>query len=204
MTLADRGCDVLRTWCAAMRSVGMRAINAVMSRKSDQSEVRRTGRFMMIAAWLGGLFLLTLLFQDVIKTRINPNANPVIRAGGSEVVLERNVQGHYVASGLINETPVTFLLDTGATDVALPKALADRLGLQRRRGGISQTANGAVAVWLTRLDEVSLGSIQLNNVRASILPSMPAGSPVLLGMSFLKKLEFTQRDRQLILRQPAS
>jgi len=162
---------------------------------------------MMIAAWLGGLFLLTLLFQDVIETRLNPNAKPLVRVGeegGSEVVLERNAQGHYVAGGLINGYPVTFLLDTGATDVAIPEALADRLRLQRRRGGVSQTANGSVAVWLTVLDEVALGNIRLNGVRASIVPSMQAGSHVLLGMSFLKQLEFTQRDRQLILRQAGS
>ena len=162
---------------------------------------------MMILAWLGGIFLLTMLFQDVLEERLNPNENPVIRTdgeGNNEVVLERNVQGHYVASGRINGVAVTFLLDTGATDVAMPEALADRLRLQRRRGGVSQTANGPVAVWLTSLDEVSLGSIRLNNVRASILPSMSAGSPVLLGMSFLKKLEFTQKDRQLVLRQSDS
>jgi aspartyl protease family protein len=162
---------------------------------------------MMIAAWLGGIFLLTLLFQDVLETRLNPNAKPVVRTdgdGGSEVVLDRNVQGHYVAGGLINGMPVTFLLDTGATDVAIPEALAERLRLRRRSGGVSQTANGPVAVWLTRLDEVSLGSITLRNIRASILPTMPRGSPVLLGMSFLKRLEFTQKDRQLILRQTGS
>lgn len=119
-------------------------------------------------------------------------------------MLERNSQGHYVASGLINGYPVIFLLDTGATDVAIPEALADRLRLQRRRGGVSQTANGPVAVWQTVLDEVGLGSIRLNRIRASILPSMPADSPVLLGMSFLKQLEFTQKDRQLILRQTGS
>jgi len=159
---------------------------------------------MLIAAWLGGLFLLTLLFQDVLETRLNPNAKPVVRVGEegrSEVVLERNTQGHYVANGLINGHPVTFLLDTGATDVAIPESLADRLRLQRRQGGVSQTANGSVAVWLTVLDEVTLGNIRLNRVRASILPSMPASSPVLLGMSFLKQLEFTQRDRRLTLRQ---
>ena len=178
-----------------------------MSQQQDQPGVQRTGRFMMIAAWLGGILLLTLLFQDALESRLNPNAKPVVRVGEeghSEVVLERNAQGHYVASGLINGLPVTFLLDTGATDVAIPEALADRLRLQRRRGGISQTANGPVAVWQAALDEISVGSIRLNNVRASILPSMPAGSPVLLGMSFLKQLEFTQKDRQLILRQTGS
>jgi aspartyl protease family protein len=180
---------------------------ATMSQQPDQPEVRRTGRFMLILAWLGGIFLLTLLFQDILESRLNPNAKPLVRVGeegGSEVVLERNSQGHYVASGLINGYPVIFLLDTGATDVAIPEALADRLRLQRRRGGVSQTANGPVAVWQTVLDEVGLGSIRLNRIRASILPSMPADSPVLLGMSFLKQLEFTQKDRQLILRQTGS
>ncbi|MGB5611560.1 MAG: TIGR02281 family clan AA aspartic protease [Sedimenticolaceae bacterium] len=159
---------------------------------------------MLILAWLGGLVLLTVVFQDFLESRHNPNADPLVRIGEQghkEVVLERNPQGHYVASGLINGYPVTFLLDTGATDVAIPAALADRLRLQRRGGGISQTANGPVAVWQAALDEISVGTIRLDDVRASIVPSMPPGSPVLLGMSFLKQLHFTQRDRQLILRQ---
>ena len=179
--------------------------NRNMSPQPDEKGIQRTGRFMMIMAWLGGLLLLTLLFQDFLETRQNPNAKPLTRVGGeghNEVVLERNAQGHYVANGLINGYPVTFLLDTGATDVAIPEALAERLRLQRRHGGISQTANGPVAVWQTLLDEVGLGTIRLTAVRASIVPSMPAGSPVLLGMSFLKQLEFTQKDRQLILRPP--
>ena len=178
-----------------------------MSQRPDQGGAQRTGRIMLIAAWLGGLVLLTLFFQDILESRQNPNAEPQVRIGkkgNSEVVLERNAQGHYVASGLINGYPVTFLLDTGATDVAIPESLADRLRLQRRRGGISQTANGPVAVWQAVLDKVSVGTIQLDSVRASIVPSMSAGSPALLGMSFLKQLEFTQKDRQLILRQGPS
>lgn len=159
---------------------------------------------MLILAWIGGLALLTLLFQDALESRFNPNQQPMVQLaedGRREVVLERNAQGHYVAGGLINASPVTFLVDTGATDVAVPEGLAGRLGLPRLSGGISQTANGPVAVWQTVLDEVRLGSIELRDVRASIVPSMAAGSPVLLGMSFLKQLELVQRDGQLTLRQ---
>ena len=158
---------------------------------------------MLIFAWVGGLALLTLLFQDMLDTRFNPNAKPMVREaadGRHEVVLDRNVKGHYVADGRINGTAVTFLLDTGATDVAVPEALADRLGLERITGGVSQTANGPVAVWQTVLGEVQLGAIVLRDVRASIVPSMGARDPVLLGMSFLRQLEFTQRDGQLTLR----
>lgn len=158
---------------------------------------------MLILAWVAGLALLTLLFQDALESRFNPNAKPLMRVsqdGRQEVVLERNPQGHYVANGLINGTPVTFLVDTGATDVAIPQGLADRLRLERSGGGISQTANGAVAVWQTELKQVRLGSIELHDVRASIVPSMAPNDPVLLGMSFLRQLEFVQRDAQLTLR----
>lgn len=157
----------------------------------------------MILAWVGGMALLTLLFRDVLEARFNPNMQPQVQMaadGTREVILERNAQGHYVAGGGINGLPVTFLLDTGATDVAVPEPLARRLGLERRGGGISQTANGPVAVWTTRLDEVQLGALTLRDVRAVILPSMQATDPVLLGMSFLKQVDFSQRDGRLLLR----
>lgn len=172
--------------------------------QSDKPDAnRRAGRHMLLVAWIGGLALLTLLFRDVLEAQFNPNEVPQVQRaedGSHEVVLDRNARGHYVAGGAINRVPVTFLLDTGATDVALPEALADRLRLPRTGGGISQTANGPVAVWRTVLDEVQLGAITLHNVRASILPSMDSGDAVLLGMSFLRQLEFTQRDGQLTLR----
>ena len=173
-----------------------------MSQDNGQGEVQRAGRIMMILAWVAGLALLTMVFQDQLTSRFNPNASPEVltdKQGVRQVVLERNAKGHYVAGGFINGVPVTFLLDTGATHVAVSEALANRLRLERLAGGISQTANGAVAVWRTSLDEVRLGSLSLGDVQASILPSMSAGDPVLLGMSFLKQVDFSQRDGQLVL-----
>ena len=162
------------------------------------------GKGMIFAAWVLLLALLTLFFGGVLERRENPNSNPVGRVseqGVREVVLERNAQGHYVASGTINGYPVVFLLDTGATDVAVSEALADRLGLEKRGGAFSHTANGVVAVWQTTLDRVKLGVIELRNVRATILPDLKPADQVLLGMSFLKKLELIQRDGVLTLRQ---
>jgi aspartyl protease family protein len=158
---------------------------------------------MLILAWVGGLALLTVIFQDLLESRFNPNAKPLVQRaedGRNEVVLERNARGHYVATGYINGRATTFLVDTGATDVAIPEGLAERLRLPKSGGAISQTANGPVAVWQTTLDQVRLGSIELRGVRASIVPSMQANDPVLLGMSFLRQLEFSQRDGQLTLR----
>lgn len=159
---------------------------------------------MVVIAWAVALIFMTYLFQQFLNDEYNPNQQLAenIKPGEiREVVLQRNAQGHYVANGLINGQRVTFLLDTGATDVAIPESLADQLRLPRETGGFSQTANGRVAVWGTTLKSVQLGVIKLRNVRAMIVPSMGADTPVLLGMSFLKQLELIQREGLLTLRQ---
>ena len=164
----------------------------------------RLGRGMVYGAWLLLILLLTLLFSRWLDHQRNPNRQLQVRLAGngeSSVVLQRNRAGHYVASGQINGEPVVFLLDTGATHVALSDRLAQRLGLQRGAVVTSHTANGPVKSWLTRLDQVSLGPLVVNDVRASILPSM-TGREVLLGMSFLKHLELLQQQDRLIIRAP--
>jgi aspartyl protease family protein len=117
------------------------------------------------------------------------------------VVLARNRAGHYVAPGRINGESVVFMIDTGATDVALPLDLARRLGLRLGAGRIARTANGDVQTWSAVLEAVDLGGLMAHRVRASILPNMP-GNQVLLGMSYLKRFELLQRDGMLILRDP--
>jgi aspartyl protease family protein len=165
--------------------------------------VSRLGRWMILAAWILGLMLLTFFFQFVLDWENNPNTRvqtSINSQGAKEVVLKRNRMGHYVASGSINGHPVTFLLDTGATDVALPGTLAKQLGIAGRVTSQSHTAGGIVSTELTRLREVGLGDIVLRDVRASILDTME-GDEVLLGMSFLKRLELLQRGDTLIVRQ---
>lgn len=175
-----------------------------MRGKDSDTNTDGTARIMVILAWVAGLGFLTYFFQQTIEKRFNPNsqlAEQSLAAEAGEVSLRRNAKGHYVASGQINGTPVVFLLDTGATDVAIPEALADRLRLVRQAGGFSQTANGVVPVWSTRLDEVRLGGIRMQSVRASIVPSMDADDAVLLGMSFLKHLDWEQTGGLLTIRQ---
>ncbi len=161
------------------------------------------GRWMIFAAWALLLGLLAMFFSNLLEQQYNPNrdlVNTSTEAGPKEIVLLRNRAGHYVAPGSINGTPVIFLLDTGATNVAVPASLAERLALKRGAQSISLTANGRVKTWLTRLDQVQLGSIIRQDVRATIMPGM-GGDEVLLGMSFLKHLELVQKGKTLILRQ---
>ncbi len=164
---------------------------------------KRIGMRMTIAMWVVVLGLLTMFFQQWQEKQFNPNQQLSMQLGEGgerELVLNRNRWGHYVASGSINQQPVVFLLDTGASDISVPKDVAERIGLQRGRPVTYQTANGPIQAYATVLEQVSLGGISLNQVRASINPNMPKGE-VLLGMSFLKHIEFTQRGDTLTLRQ---
>ena len=169
---------------------------------SESSPGRGAGKAMWIVVWLLGLFLATRFFAQWQDTQRNPNQQPesAVGSGYTEVRLASNGQGHFLASGLINGEAVEFLLDTGATDVAIPAALAERLGLPRGTPISLHTANGQSTGYRTRISRLQLGDIVLTEVRALIAPGMP-GEEVLLGMSALKQLEFTQRDGTLLLRQ---
>lgn len=171
-----------------------------MSQPEEQQ--RRIGKFMVGAMWLLLLGLLTVFFNDVLEKQYNPNQQiaSVHRDGMAEIVLERNKYGHYVASGMINQQPVVFMLDTGATDISIPAKVARRLGLEAGRPLTYQTANGPAINYATQLESVSLGNITLQNLPASINPNVDHDD-VLLGMSFLKHLEFTQKGNTLTLRQ---
>ncbi|GAB5380901.1 MAG: TIGR02281 family clan AA aspartic protease [Aliiglaciecola sp.] len=173
-----------------------------MEQNQPQSDSSKSmGRWMLLAFWIVGLVLLTSFFVGVLERQHNPNQNPISQVEGQsiEVKLKRNRMGHYVATGFINNQPVTFLLDTGATNVSVPAHLAGELGLVAGQRYTASTANGNVTVAQTTIDQLDLGGIQLNDVRASINPGMREDE-VLLGMSVLKHLEFTQRGDWLILR----
>ena len=174
-----------------------------MFSSNEQTSRKSIGQGMLIASFCLGLIALTIFFDGVLQTQLNPNSDPDFNErdnGTREVVLKRNRQGHYVAGGAINSVPVTFLLDTGATDVAIPDAIANNLGLNRGYVGQAATANGIIRVYSTILDELKIGNILLHDVEASITPSM-GGETILLGMSALKQVEFMQRGSNLTLRQ---
>lgn len=173
---------------------------------SDKQEnkpfFQRLGNSMVICAWLVLLAMLTVYFNRFLQRQHNPNETVISydQADSREVVLQQNRFGHYVANGKINGQTVEFMLDTGATIVSIPEQLANSLQLQRGPSIEVSTANGSIHVYTTRLQQVQLGNIVLQDIRASINPHMQ-GDEVLLGMSFLKQLEFIQQGEQLILRQ---
>ena len=123
------------------------------------------------------------------------------RAAGADrqqsVTLSADMRGHFFSDGAVNGTPVRFLVDTGATTVALPATDAVRLGIDYRKGemGMSSTAGGMVPVYRIRLDTVRLGSIELTGVEGVVLEK---GLDIaLLGMSFLNRVDM-KRDGQIL------
>jgi len=155
----------------------------------------RLGRRMLwIAAlgMLGGFYLLFSIFENGGGTVTTVGSN-----GSVMVVLEQDRNGHYEAEGSINGQQVSFLVDTGATDVALPESTARALGLKFGPRVNVMTAAGPSTAWVTRLDEVSVGGLRRTNVRASITAGEFDG--ILLGMSFLKHYSLQQSDGRLMI-----
>lgn len=168
----------------------------------SQAPGKRAGRVLMVLAWAAAMFLATRFFGDWEARQENPNSEVQSTQGDGfvEVRLLSNGQGHFVADGAINGRVVHFMLDTGATDVAIPEALARDLDLARGAPVTLSTANGRTEGYRTRIDSLLLGDIHLRDVRALVVPGLD-GQAVLLGMSALKQLEFTQRGGTMLLRQ---
>ena len=162
----------------------------------------RTGQGMLTIGAILGMAMLTWFFSGVEENQRNPNRDPdsLIFQETVEVPLKRNRQGHYMVNGSINGRDVEFLLDTGATDVVVPEATARRLGLSYGRQGRAMTANGPVTIYQTHIDDLQIGGIHLRDIDASINPGMGSGA-ILLGMSALGKIEFSQSGNTLTLRQ---
>jgi len=162
---------------------------------------KKFGSTMTLLAWLVFLGLLTLLFGNFLDRQDNPN-NEVISLDNNgiiEVTLNQNRSGHYVAVAKFNNTPVNIIIDTGATDVSVPQAIADKIGLKRGAVMEVSTANGTIPVYITKIDSIQLGQIKFYNIRANINPYMDENY-VLLGMSFLENLEITQSRGKMVLR----
>lgn len=124
-------------------------------------------------------------------------ASPAAAPSGRDIVLSASSGGHFVSEGAINGRSVRFMVDTGATLVAMGRPDADRLGLDltAARPGVSQTANGPVAVQLITLSSVRVGTVQIANVNAVVMPQpMPY---LLLGNSFLNRFQM-QRDNDVM------
>jgi aspartyl protease family protein len=117
----------------------------------------------------------------------------------SAVTLTADSRGHFVAQGQINGGAVRLIIDTGASLVSLPASDAQRLGIDYRKGQLvmMNTANGAAPAWRVKLDNVRVGDISVDGVDAVVMESQ--AMPVLLGMSFLNRMDMRREGQVLTL-----
>jgi aspartyl protease family protein len=128
---------------------------------------------------------------------VGAGANGVGRA--NRIVLQAGSGGHFLAMGAINGKAVQFMVDTGATSVAMGVQEAERLGIDYKKGtlGRGATANGVVTMYQVKLSSVRVGEVEVYDVDASVLPlAMPT---VLLGNSFLTRFQMTRQNDQMVL-----
>lgn len=118
---------------------------------------------------------------------------------GRKIVLASGPGGHFVTQGSINGQATQFLVDTGATTVAIAQIEAERMGLKFREGRrvMTQTANGTVPAHLLQLASVRVGEVEVRNVDAIILPGNM--SHVLLGNSFLTRFQMRRENDVMTL-----
>ena len=130
----------------------------------------------------------------------NHATNKLSDTSGSVQIL-RNASGMFFTPGLINGTPVSFLVDTGATQVAMNESTAKRLGLNYKLDGVRtavSTAAGVVPAWAITLNRVRVGSIELTSVDGMVVKG-DGPNEVLLGMSFLSRLKMENSGQVLKL-----
>ncbi|GAA5443328.1 hypothetical protein Misp06_01504 [Microbulbifer sp. NBRC 101763] len=130
-----------------------------------------------------------------------PIAASYAKADKAEVRLSADSRGHYSTDAWVNGMRVPMMVDTGATSIAINYPTARRLGLNlssARKIPIS-TANGMTSAYLINLSSVTIGGIKLHNVAATV-HSDDFPRVVLLGNSFLGRVDMEQQSGVLILR----
>lgn len=122
------------------------------------------------------------------------------RDGRKKIVLTADARGHFFTVGTINGVSTRFMVDTGATTIALSSVEAKRTGVDYLAGRkvMTQTANGVVPVYRVRVDTVDIGGITLTNVDSIVIEGgrLPVA---LLGMSFLNRMEMRRDGDTLTL-----
>jgi aspartyl protease family protein len=120
-------------------------------------------------------------------------------AGTTRLVLNADSRGHFVSQGRINGQLMHFMVDTGASTLAIGAPEAERLGLNYKTGApvSMNTANGITQGWRIRLDAVRVGDIELSGLDAVVLPlPMPY---VLLGNNVLSRFQMTRSQEHMVL-----
>lgn len=183
--------------------VGLSAGKAVIAASDGRPKVYRVGDTLP-----NGAKLVSVSAEDAVveadgkrqKLTIGGQISLAGTGNGlARVTLTANLQGHFETLGSIDGATVRFLVDTGATMISMGIPDARRIGIDYTKGqpGYASTANGTVRVYRVRLNTVKVGDITLNGVDALVHES--SMEQLLLGMTFLNRVEMTRKGDSLTL-----
>lgn len=166
---------------------------------NNETNSRKLGAIFLIVSWL-----LAIGFGAyIVNSTIFNTKDATIRhtAQGVELTLESDHDSHFRINGSINGNDITFLVDTGASTVAVSKRFADKAGLKVTGQIATETANGTAVGYSTRIETLKLGDIELHNIRAIIIPDL-SGEEALLGMNVIGRFKVQQTKSTMTLTLP--
>jgi aspartyl protease family protein len=176
------------------------------------TEYRVMRNILVFAAILAGLGTFMAQIADKL-TQAQASATPTVTSAVVETPVQsssrslnipHDARGHFATEGRINGQRIGFMVDTGASVVALNESSAARFGLRPTPGQYTAsvtTANGTIKAARTRLAMIDVGGLVVRDVDAMVLPDQ-ALSENLLGLSFLSKLKrFEYANGQMVLEQ---
>jgi aspartyl protease family protein len=186
---------------AALAAMTLGWIGAVVARRSALGGILRIASSLAL-----GLILLTVVMQ---LSRFDPRFDvavpqiglPEQMVEGGETRIPLSADGHFWVRAEVNGVSGNFMIDTGATLTAISAPLAERAGLEPRRGGIPimlGTANGTVQAHVATVDSLTFGNVSASGTDAAIAESF--GDFNVIGMNVLARLgSWRVEDNTLIL-----
>ena len=159
----------------------------VISTSSDQTVIEQSGK------------RFTLRLGDAPVHMGTGKSGSTSAGRGNKIILTAGSGGHFMTAGQINGRAVQFMVDTGATTVAMGALDAERAGLNYKSGQpvMMSTANGMTQGYKIKLDSVRVGDVEVFDVDAVVTPqAMPF---MLLGNSFLTRFQMLRDNDQLTL-----
>lgn len=199
---------VVPAWAHAASSVQLAGVS---SGKALLVIDQQPPRFVTVGETVHGVTLQSVQGQMVSVTaegktfQLEMGRNPVVLSPGAgkagKIVLKAETNGHFIARGTINDQPVNFMVDTGATMLALGSNVAQSLGIKLDQLEVIpiSTAGGVVKSYKVKLKKVRIGEIEFLDMDAVISSSpMPY---VLLGNNFLNRFQMRKENDQMTLEQ---
>jgi aspartyl protease family protein len=193
---------------ALAQSVDVKAIalfaNKALLQVGDKQKVVSAGETFegVLLQSATGRGAVVVINGDTMHLKLNQAiAGNFKKPDQSKLRIPADAHGMYFVRGAINDTPTSFLVDTGATNVTISgnKARALKIEFKNGQRGMAQTAAAVVPVWQIVLNSVSIGGIKLNNVSATVIDG-DKPSAVLLGNSFLRHTDMQQSSSVLTIR----